>query len=94
MERVITAKSIYGDTVVIAGKMKVTQKNGKESWKFVLTESRQGNEPGNWSGKIEAHGFALVSLSHISGYQSILKKAVEITDDDLGGAPSPITIKQ
>ncbi len=85
MSKSITAKSVFGDHVTIAGKMKV-----KGRWQFVITSSAYPDgTPGPFAGRIEVNGFALSVLHNFANFEELLENAVEITEDDLGGAPSP-----
>ena len=81
----ITTKSVFGDTVTIAGKMQV-----KGRWQFVVTSSKYDDgTPGPFAGKIEVNGFALSLLHNFRDFEQLLEKADVITDEDLGGAPHP-----
>lgn len=87
MERAIKTKSVFGDNVTIAGKMKI-----KDRWQFVVTSSQYDDgTPGPFAGRIEVNGFALALLHNFKDFAELLEKAVEITDEDLGGAPHPGT---
>lgn len=85
----IQAKSIFGDTLEVWGKVSTVQKNGKQKYQLVITSSTQHGKPGNWSGEISLAGYAVIAVSFVKSYKAVLSKAEDLTNELAGGAPHP-----